>query len=542
MRCGRASKSSRCRPARRPPRSRRRRRTARAAGPRRLHQLGEVPGQRLLVAAAELHVVAVAEHDARGSRPTSARRAGRRRPRPVGDVPDGLGQHRGHRGITGRSIRPSNYDHAHEARCPHGGSGRGRRRGAPGASPPPASRPYFTRRVVTPTAPAGRRHGPRRRPGGRSRPPSPWQAHGRDDAPPDGTALVGRRRGPRPPRRGHRLGGRRRRAWSSASCSAVDAGHPRPGPARWNQYYVLGTPLSALGRPTRTSACRPRSVRCRPGSCRSTPPAPSGPRAAAARVRPAPCWSTAAAPPARSACARSRSLHRARPGRARADLPQRPRRAGRPGRPLPPGRHRVAGRRGRGAVGARPGRGGRRAGGLVDGRRDRPAAAGALALADRVRAVVLDAPVVDWRAVLDHHAGRQPPARSRGPDGALDAAARAGPAVRRGAASRSTCGGWTGSPAPPSCRPGPDDPQRRRRVRAERAVAVAGPRPTGRGDAGAVAPGPAHQGVEHRPRALGGRGRRRSCSRGWSGRRSGRVRAHPPGEQDVVRLDQVLQP
>jgi uncharacterized protein len=27
---------------------------------------------------------------------------------------------------------------------------------------------------------------------------------------------------------------------------AVDAGIPRPGPARWNQYYVTGTPLSAL--------------------------------------------------------------------------------------------------------------------------------------------------------------------------------------------------------------------------------------------------------------------------------------------------------
>jgi dipeptidyl aminopeptidase/acylaminoacyl peptidase len=27
----------------------------------------------------------------------------------------------------------------------------------------------------------------------------------------------------------------------------VDAGSPRPGPARWNQYFVLGTPLRALG-------------------------------------------------------------------------------------------------------------------------------------------------------------------------------------------------------------------------------------------------------------------------------------------------------
>ena len=26
----------------------------------------------------------------------------------------------------------------------------------------------------------------------------------------------------------------------------MDAGTPRPGPARWNQYYLFGTPLSAL--------------------------------------------------------------------------------------------------------------------------------------------------------------------------------------------------------------------------------------------------------------------------------------------------------
>jgi alpha-beta hydrolase superfamily lysophospholipase len=29
--------------------------------------------------------------------------------------------------------------------------------------------------------------------------------------------------------------------------TSVDAGTPRPGPARWNQYYVTGTPLSAFG-------------------------------------------------------------------------------------------------------------------------------------------------------------------------------------------------------------------------------------------------------------------------------------------------------
>ena len=47
-------------------------------GAQRLEEIGEVARERLLVAAPDLDVVAVAEDDARGSRPTSARRGSRR--------------------------------------------------------------------------------------------------------------------------------------------------------------------------------------------------------------------------------------------------------------------------------------------------------------------------------------------------------------------------------------------------------------------------------------------------------------------------------
>ena len=88
-----------------------------------------------------------------------------------------------------------------------------------------------------------------------------------------------------------------------------------------------------------------------------------------------------------------------------SDLPQRPRGARQPRRPLPPRRHRVARRRGRG--GATRSRRARGRSCSSAGRWARPSSGRccrARPLAARVAALVWDAPLVDWRATLRQQA------------------------------------------------------------------------------------------------------------------------------------------
>jgi hypothetical protein len=68
-------------------------------------QLREVAGQRLLLAAPELHLLAVAEHD--GAEPVPL---GLEAPGPVGQVGDRLGQHRRHRRHHRKIHAPSIQD------------------------------------------------------------------------------------------------------------------------------------------------------------------------------------------------------------------------------------------------------------------------------------------------------------------------------------------------------------------------------------------------------------------------------------------------
>ena len=70
----------------------------------RLHELGEVPRQRLLVATAEDHVVTVAEHDAAEPVPLRLVHEAPRDRVGGGDLGDSLREHRGDGGITGNLI------------------------------------------------------------------------------------------------------------------------------------------------------------------------------------------------------------------------------------------------------------------------------------------------------------------------------------------------------------------------------------------------------------------------------------------------------
>jgi alpha-beta hydrolase superfamily lysophospholipase len=186
---------------------------------------------------------------------------------------------------------------------------------------------------------------------------------------------------------------------------AVDAGTPRPGPARWNQYYVFGTPLSALdlayedvGVPTELGAMPAWFVPVDPsGALRTTGRSSSRPTCALlVHGRGA----------SREECLRAVPvLHRlgldvlVPTYRNDDDAP-----AG------PGGRYHLGDTEWRDVEAAA-----RWA--LDRGAEDVVlvgwSMGGAIILqllsrsplAERVRAVVLDAPVVDWRAVLDHHAG-----------------------------------------------------------------------------------------------------------------------------------------
>jgi uncharacterized protein len=186
---------------------------------------------------------------------------------------------------------------------------------------------------------------------------------------------------------------------------AVDAGIPRPGPARWNPYYVTGTPLSALalayedvGVPTELGPMPAWFVPVDPsGALRTTGRSSSRPTCAVlVHGRGA----------TREECLRAIPVLR----RLGLDV-------------LVPTY--------RNDDGAPPGPGGRYHLGDTEWQDveaalrwtlDRGAEdvvlvgwsmGGAIVLqllsrsplAKHVRAVVLDAPVVDWRAVLDHHAG-----------------------------------------------------------------------------------------------------------------------------------------
>jgi uncharacterized protein len=185
----------------------------------------------------------------------------------------------------------------------------------------------------------------------------------------------------------------------------VDAGTPRPGPARWNQYYVTGTPLSALdlayedvGVPTDLGAMPAWFVPVDPsGALRTTGRSSSRPTCALlVHGRGA----------SREECLRAIPvLHRlgldvlVPTYRNDDDAP-----AG------PGGRYHLGDTEWQDVEAAV-----RWA--LARGAEDVAlvgwSMGGAIILqllsrsplAERVRAVVLDAPVVDWRAVLDHHSG-----------------------------------------------------------------------------------------------------------------------------------------
>ena len=216
---------------------------------------------------------------------------------------------------------------------------------------------------------------------------------------------------------------RRRRARPArAGDRSRRAGAHRDPPAWWASTAAgcsRGRPLEPVllrrdARPpsawrSRTSRCRPTSARCRRGSCRR--------RRACPRATPGPCSSMAAARPARSACGRCpccigwasrRSSSATATTWARRAPPAAATSSATPSGSDVEAALLVAAERGAADV-------------VLFGW----SMGGAIALqvvarswlADRVRAVVLDAPVLDWRHVLDHHArlnrapGRRRPAR-----------------------------------------------------------------------------------------------------------------------------------
>lgn len=196
---------------------------------------------------------------------------------------------------------------------------------------------------------------------------------------------------------------------------AVDAGTPRPGPARWNQYYVTGTPLQALG-----LAYEDVEVGSELGPMPAwfVPVDPSGAQGIPGRDSSRP---TCAVLVHGRGATREECL-RAVPVMHRLGLDVL----------VPTYRNDVeapAGPRGRYHLGDTEWQDLEAA---VLWALDRGAEdvvlvgwsmGGAIVLqllarswlADRVRAVVLDAPVVDWRSVLDHHAtvNRLPPRLTR---------------------------------------------------------------------------------------------------------------------------------
>lgn len=186
--------------------------------------------------------------------------------------------------------------------------------------------------------------------------------------------------------------------------TAVDSGTPRPGPARWNQYYVTGTPLSALGLAYQDVAV-PTQLGDMPGWF--VPVDPSGARRTTGRSSSRP---TCAVLVHGRGATREECL-RAVPVMHRLGLDVL----------VPTYRNDLE---------APEGPGGRYHLGDTEWEDVEAALVWALdrgaedvvlvgwsmggaivlqllarsSLADRVRAVVLDAPVVDWRSVLDHHA------------------------------------------------------------------------------------------------------------------------------------------
>ena len=218
-------------------------------GPQRVHQLGEVPGQRLLVAAAQHDVVAVPEDDAAEPVPLGLVEQAVA----LGELPGQLGQHRGDRGDDGERHR---LDGTRPGRGGRSGCVAGRpgqelvhRQGVhdPLRRAPPPGRPARSRCAATRADPArGRRcRRPRRSRGTRAR---ASRGSGRVEALGPGVDLD----------RG--AGGRRRRA-KTASASKVDWGRPLPG--------------QDAGR------CSARGCRCagsrRPAACAwSWPARPSG--------------------------------------------------------------------------------------------------------------------------------------------------------------------------------------------------------------------------------------------------------------------------
>ena len=256
--------------------------------------------------------------------------------------------------------------------------------------------------------------------------------------------LARRRRGARPAS-GRCSTTTRRRATVTRRLLGVDRGRLREGPARWNQYFYAGTP-AALGPALRgRRASRPSSATMPAWSCRRRPAVPRPGHLGDPRARPGRHPRGVPAGPAGAAPARL-------PGAGR-ELPQRRRRP-------------AAAAGGRYHLGDAEWlrRRGRRCSSPPSGAPPRWCSfgwsmGGAIVLqvvarswaADRVRAVVLDAPVLDWRHVLDHHArlnGLPGPGRPARPG---RAAAPGAPGACSASTPRCRWTGSTGSPGRPSC-------------------------------------------------------------------------------------------
>ena len=129
-------------------------------------------------------------------------------------------------------------------------------------------------------------------------------------------------------------------------------------------------------------------------------------------------------------------------------------------------------------------------------------------LADHVSHVVLDAPVIDWGDVLAHHAGSH---GMPAPIGGLSRALMGKRWARRLVGVHDPVDVAKTNWVPRAERAAPPHaahPLGRRRVRAGRPLGAAGRGPAGPGEVRAVGDRAAHQGVEHRPGAVGDRGQR----------------------------------